>query len=649
MKKNLSIILRFVGLCFSILASLGGIIILRQGATVVGIIVTIIAAILFVVLAIYNDKHPMSGEEALAYRPYLAPALFWIASITIMLLIVSAMSNWSRPASVNRWIDVGWLGSLLCAIIGTLFAVHWHPSWKQYWESITRNRVELIVISCLLLVGLFLRIYILSDHPYPWSGDEASVGIEGERIISGEVTDFFDSGWSGQPNWSFVPTALTLTIFGNNFFAIRLVSALEGTLAILWLYLLARELFGRNIATLAAGFLVAFSYHLQFSRIGVNNIIDSMEVCFVLWLTVRAIRKGQVSDYVWAGLAGGLACYTYVGSRLVLALAIFMLLYTVIRQRGYLRAHFIHLGIFFLSAILAITPLAYYFIHHPDIFMTRLGQENIFTNHWLLNEANRTGASITSILWKQFTDTVLVYISQPASGNFFNSSQPFLSILGSIFFVFGMAYALVKISEPRMMITLFWFWSVVFLGGVLTLSPPANTRLLMTSPVVAIFLALGITQFLETLSRIKLVSPRWLTMISIGLIVILGIQNIIYYFGVYRAQNYFQDATGEYAEKFALELKNLGPGYDYYLLGQPRIFAAFPTIVFLCPENKMFDLTHDTLDTLVLTEGKSNVFVAIPENRSDLQRIEEKYPGGTWEEVGRRYKDEVLYYAYILP
>jgi 4-amino-4-deoxy-L-arabinose transferase-like glycosyltransferase len=649
LKKNLSIILRFVGLCFSILASLGGIIILRQGATIAGIIVTIIAAIIFVFLGIYNDKHPMSEEEALAYRPYLAPSLFWIASISIMLFIVSAMSNWDRPGSLNHWITIGWLGSLLCAIIGTLFAVNWRPDWKQFLENIKRNRVELIIVSCLLLVGLFFRIYIISDHPFPWSGDEASVGIEGERIISGEVTDFFESGWSGQPNWSFVPTALSLTIFGRNFFAIRLVSVLEGTLAILWLYLLARELFGRSIATLAAGFLVAYSCHLQFSRIGVNNIIDSMEVCFVLWLTVRAIRKGQVSDYVWAGLAGGLAFYTYVGSRLVLALAIFLLLYTVIRQRGYFRTHFLHLGVFLFSAILAITPLADYFIHHPDIFMTRLGQENIFTNHWLVNEANRTGVSITSILWKQFTDTILVYISQPAIGNFFNSSQPYLSVLGSIFFVFGMAYALVKISEPRMILILFWFWSVVFLGGVLTLSPPANTRLLMTSPVVAILLVLGITQFFGTLSRIKLVSPRWQTLISVGLVVILGIQNITYYFGVYRNQNYFQDATGEFAEKFGLELKELGSDYDYYLLGQPRIFAAFPTTVFLCPENKMYDLTHDTIDILVLTEGKSNVFVAIPENRSDLERIEEKYPGGTWEEVGRRYKDEVLYYAYILP
>jgi 4-amino-4-deoxy-L-arabinose transferase-like glycosyltransferase len=620
-----------------------------MGAIVTGIMVTVIAAILFVVLAIYSEKHPLSGEEALAYRPYLAPSLFWIASISILIFVVSAISNWDRSAGVNRWIAISWLGSMLCAIIGILFGMHWHPEWKRFVEIIKSNRVELLIVTCLLLVGLFFRIYNLSDHPFPWSGDEASVGIEGERIISGEVTDFFATGWSGQPNWSFVPTTLSLLVFGKSIFSVRLVSVLEGTLAILGLYLLARELFGRSVATLAAGFLVAFTYHLHFSRIGVNNIIDSMTVCFVLWLTTRAIRKGRINDYFWAGLASGLASYTYVGSRLVLALAIFVLLYTVIHQRGYLRTQFSHLGIFFASTFLAMTPLAFYFIRHPDIFMTRLGQESIFLNHWLVNEAKRTGTSIAGILWKQFTGTFLVYISQPAIGNFFNSSQPYLSILGSIFFVFGMVYALVKISEPRMLTVLVWFWAVLILGGVLTLSPPANTRLIMTSPAVAIFLALGLTQFLGILNRMKLLSPRSQIILSIGLLTILGIQNIAYYFGIYRYQNYFQDATGEYAESFGLELQKLGPDYDYYLFGLPRIFAAFPTIVFLCPDNNMYDINSDMIDTLVLNEGKSNVFVAIPENRSDLERIEEKYPVGTWEEIGHRYKNEVLYYAYILP
>ena len=610
---------------------------------------TIAATLLFVLTAFFNEKYPLRDEDARAFKPYLAPTLFWMGSAVSLVFVISSMSNPERTASTDRWIMAGWLGSLLCLIIGMLWVVHWRPpKWRQIGNWFAQNKQELLVVTALLLVGAFLRAYLLTQHPYPWSGDEASVGIEGSRILKGEVTDFFAAGWSGQPNWSFVPTALAEIIFGKTILAIRVVSVAEGTLAVLFLYLLARELFGKTIAALAAGFLVAFPVHLQFSRIGVNNIIDSLTVCLVLWLVIRAIRKGRPSDYLWAGIAGGLTFYTYVGSRLVLALAIFVLAYTAIRQRGYLRSHLAHLGIFLVGAVVAIAPLGYYFIRHPDIFMTRIGEENIFLNHWLVTQSQRSGQSIPAILWKQFTDTVLVYISQPAVGNFFNSPMPYLTIIGSIFFLFGMGYAFTKPLETRMMTLLVWFWSVVIVGGFLTLSPPANTRLVMSTPAVALFLALGIYKFTDYLRQLKLFNQHWQTIVSAMLVLILAGQNVAFYFGVYRYRDYFEDANSELGQQIGLELQHLGPNYDFYLFGVPRVFAAFPTTVFLAPDNGYFDVTSDTIDSSTLRPGRGNIFVAIPENRADLDTIALKYPGGTWETIQRDYKQEVLYYAYLI-
>ena len=89
-------------------------------------------------------------------------------------------------------------------------------------------------------MAFLLRTIDLTAHPYPWSGDEASIGMEARRILNGEITNFFDTGWSLQPNWSFVPTAITEMIFGENILAVRLTSALAGTLAVLFVYLTAR-------------------------------------------------------------------------------------------------------------------------------------------------------------------------------------------------------------------------------------------------------------------------------------------------------------------------------------------------------------------------------------------------------------------------
>jgi len=178
MMKNRSLLPRLLGFCFSILLLLGGIFLLRLSAPIPGAIALATGAILFIVLEIYNEKQPPAAEEAQALKPYLVTALFWIASLTSMSLVVRGMSNWSRPVGVNRWIAVGWLSSLLCAVLGMLFAVRWRPAWKRFLENIKRNRAELLVVSALFLASLLCRVNNLDDHPFPWSGDEASVGIE---------------------------------------------------------------------------------------------------------------------------------------------------------------------------------------------------------------------------------------------------------------------------------------------------------------------------------------------------------------------------------------------------------------------------------------------------------------------------------------
>jgi len=650
MQRSASIIFRIAGLLLACILIFAGISMLKNELLSLGLVLTILGIIFFVLTVILNEKYPPTDEETSFSRSKIMPVIFWFGGIACTLYAIFAMIDTERPASVDRGIAAAWLGSMVCMVVGMLWYNRWRPAkWEQVKEWFTTNKQEILILAGIVLVGVFLRTCQLTQHPFPWSGDEASVGIEGRRILIGEVTDFFAAGWSGQPNWSFVPTALAEIVFGKTFLAVRIVSALEGTLAVFFLYLLARELFDRKVATLAAGFLAAFPVHLQFSRIGVNNIIDSFTVCLGLWLTVRAIRKGRPADYLWAGLAGGLAFYTYVGSRLVLALAMVAIAYTAIRQRGYLRAQWRNILIFLGMAVLVISPLAFYFSRHPDIFMTRLGQESIFLNNWLVRQSENSGQSIAAILWKQFTDTALVYISQSAVGNFFNSPIPYLTVFGSIFFLFGMGFAFFRLLETRMMTLLVWFWSVVIFGGVLTLSPPANTRLVMTGPTVAIFLALGIYKFTELLRRLKIFNEEWQTAISVILVVAMGLQNIAFYFGVYRYDDYFEDATGELTQQIGLELKSLGPEYDYYLFGLPRVFAAFPTVVFLNPQNGMYDLNSDAIDGLTLTPGKPVIFAAIPENIVDLKRIEQKYPGGTWKEVPRCYKEEVLYYAYILP
>jgi 4-amino-4-deoxy-L-arabinose transferase-like glycosyltransferase len=520
----------------------------------------------------------------------------------------------------------------------------WHPV-----ETVKANRWEVGLLAGILLLAFLLRTVLLTSHPYPWSGDEASIGMEASRILKGEITNFFDTGWSSQPNWSFVPTAITELIFGRNIIAIRMASALAGTLAVLFVYLFGREMFNPAIALMAGAFLAAMPYHLHFSRVGVANIVDSLFSAAMFWLIARGINRDDARYYYTAGAVAGLSIYTYAGTRLVLILAALTFLFLILRQKHYLATHWKHLFAFAGAAILSAAPQAAYFARHPDIFMGRFGQEGILLNGWLTARVAATGQSAAQILFNQFARTTLVFIASAAPGNFFNSPEPYLTLIGSVLFLLGMAYALSHLLEPRYFILLIWFWTVILFGGILTSNPPANTRLLMTTPAVALFLAIGSYKILEYLQKFSLIKPRAFTPALVLLSLVLMFQNVNYYMFTYRTNMYFQDANGEYAMEVGEMARSLGRDTSIYVLGEPRIFSGFPTLVFIAPDNFRMDLGAGNLEAFQLAKGEKAAFFATPENHALLATIMEKYPGGEAGYVHRKPRpEEILFEFYVL-
>jgi 4-amino-4-deoxy-L-arabinose transferase-like glycosyltransferase len=369
----------------------------------------------------------------------------------------------------------------------------------------------------------------------------------------------------------------------------------------------------------------------------------------VFWLLVRGIKRDDPRYYYTAGAAAGLCIYTYAGTRLVLILAGIILLFLVVRQRDYLTSHWKHLVFFSAGSLISIAPLTAFFARHPDIFIGRFGQEGILFNGWLVQQASLMGKSVLEILVDQFKHTVLVFVASPATGNFFNSPVPYLSVFGSILFLLGMGYALAYLFELRNFILMVWFWTVILFGGVLTMNPPAHTRLLMTTPAVAILMALGTYKILGYIQKFKIFPDRLIVPTFVAIIVVISYQNVNFYMFEYRRNVYFQDANGEYAMEVGLMAKNLGKDFEIYLLGAPRVFSGFASLAFLAPDNPRSDLSAENVATLEITADQRVGIFAIPENRSLLAEISQKYPGGDDGLIYRKSKpDEILFEYYIL-
>ncbi len=645
---NRPAILYILGFIISATLISMGLVFMRRGEVSTGAIMLVIALPLLLFAIRSLEQNPLSEDDFAVSRPFLIPGIAFLLSAGISISAVFNVTNAARTPQMDLAAIIEWLTSILFLIFGVLWVAKWKPtSARAVWEWINNNRVEFGMAAGILLASLIIRMIYLTDHPYPWSGDEASVGLDAVRILNKSITNWFDTSWSGQPNVSFLPTSLSILIFGRTIFAVKMVSVITGTLSVLVIYLLAREWFSLEIALIASGFLAAFPFHLQFSRIGVDNIIDSLMAPLAIWLLFRASRLRSMPTYLAAGIVSGLSIYTYVGTRLVVAMSVGTVIYIAIRQKDFIKTELTNLGAYIAGTLITAAPMAAFFIKRPDLFMTRLGQEGIFFNGWLASQVESTGQSAFKILLDQFSKTILVYFAQNAGSNFLNFDRPYLTILGAVFFLIGITVSLRYFFEQKHFILQMWFWSVIVLGGLLTMSPPANTRMVMTIPTIAIFIGLGISEISGVLLKLKL-KKSWVYGLNVILVLALAVQNLTFYFGIYWSGRFFQDASGELGMETGMELNKLGEDYDLYLFGLPRVFAQFPTTDFLAPDNPKFDLNSDSLQELSLPVDRGAYIVAIPENEDLLKQVMKKYPGGTFETVKRKSSTEVLYYAYIL-
>jgi 4-amino-4-deoxy-L-arabinose transferase-like glycosyltransferase len=522
-----------------------------------------------------------------AHRQPPAVALF----VTSAVLSVYAVERVSGAlTSAEGYLLAGvWLLSIAVYAWSVFRLTQWRPLALAKLRAASRaHRGEALLIVLLLALALAVRIYDLELHPYAFVNDEGEVGKNALAILRGQVANLFATGWSGQPNWSFTPTALAVSLLGNTAFAARLVSAVQGALAVAFVYLLGREAFDRRTAVMAALVLIGLSWHVHFSRLAVNNVVDSFFAAGVFWLLYRALSRGGLLDYLWAGLASGLTVYSYLGSRLVLVLAVSLLVFAWLRRRLRLGSHLRHLLVYAGAVAVVAAPMLAYYFQHVDVFMSRMSAEGILLNGWLQRQVAATGQGAAALLLDQFKKSTFVFITGIAPGQFYNAPRPYLPALAAVFLVLSLGYALWRSAQPRYFLLTAWFWSVVIFGSTLTLGPPSHQRLTMAAPAVALLVAVGLRETFRLLERLQWVPARLALALGVLVAGVASAQGVAFYFGEYRAGHYFEDPSNEFSYEVAQVVRALGPDYRVYLLGAPSVYALFGDFHYLAPEIAYF-------------------------------------------------------------
>lgn len=184
--------------------------------------------------------------------------------------------------------------------------------------SAIEQRYHKYIFGAVLLIGAIIRVWDIGSIPDGFNQDEAMAGVDA-LALSTYNTDRFGmwlpahfTGWDyGQMSvllsYLMVPF---IKIFGFSIYTVRLPIIIISITSIIFIYLLCKELFGKNIALIGATFTVINPWHFMQSRWALDCNMLPHFFLFSVYFLVIAIRKNKKYAYL-SMFFFGLTMYTY--------------------------------------------------------------------------------------------------------------------------------------------------------------------------------------------------------------------------------------------------------------------------------------------------------------------------------------------------
>ncbi len=247
-----------------------------------------------------------------------------------------------------------------------------------------------IVIIFIIFFAFFLRIYRINSFPPGLYSDEAAYAYNSYSLLKTTKDEYgktfplaFKSFGDYKPPltaWLMIPS---IAIFGLNEFAIRLPSALSGTLAVIFVYFLAAEIFRAkdnkkekyfNLIPPISALLLAISpWHLHFSRsnmlVGLETMLTTGGVLFFL----KGLKNPKL--LLVSSLLFSASIYSYYGARVTTVLLV-LSLFIIYFKKLLKLLKFVLLG--FTVGIIFLSPLILSGIKDSQTFLGRTKTISIF-------------------------------------------------------------------------------------------------------------------------------------------------------------------------------------------------------------------------------------------------------------------------------
>jgi 4-amino-4-deoxy-L-arabinose transferase-like glycosyltransferase len=381
---------------------------------------------------------------------------------------------------------------------------------------------------------------------------------------------------------------MTVSVFGQNLTSIRLISVVFGTMTIPALFLLARTLFDRRTALLAALFLATFPPHVHFSRLGLNNIADPFFGTLALAFLARGLldetSKHGRTNFVLAGVCLGLTQYFYEGGKLLYPpLTIAWLGWLIVFGRAGVGQSGIalnaatrrNLTVFALVALVIAAPVYTTLFAHNHTLTPRLNSMGRQAVDWQ-NLQDTTGGPLRA-LWEQIRYPFWFYVQLADTSPWFYGGKTAL-ILGYWVpvFLLGVGHSIWRLRTLAFSLPLIWV-VITALGNSLLRDTTEAPRFVVVFPALALLVAVGIRYTVPLIESFwaqwrSRAGLHWLITAAVVLLVIgLAAAQTAYYFGPHLEAFNLLPETHDPDDAMFRAVK-LPPNTDVHIIGDAIIW-----------------------------------------------------------------------------
>jgi hypothetical protein len=469
---------------------------------------------LILALLLYRDSLTFAIPAATADS---APIRRLPTAVGLVLILATAAINMDVPEEVSSNLQF----VILVAGLGLFI---WGAAGRID-HKVQIDRGEMIAVGAILLLALAVRVWQLETS--------VRLFIDEGNFTRGIALFYYDDDidllrpftevTAFPALYPFMQWHTTL-VFGTTFTGLRIVSTVIGTLNVLAVYLLGRELFNRRVALAAALLLATFPAHLHFSRLGMNNIADPLFGVMALYFVTCGLKHADSRTFYFA-LAGGmlgLTQYFHESGRLTYAPLI--ILWLVILE---MRLRFLSGRVLVRLVIVAVVvafPVYSTLVAGNYSLATRM--QHVRTSGVVTDNLDRP-ETILDHLGMRLSQSYGLHTAGPETSLYYGGDTPFLVGHMTPLFLLGLIYAFWlalrrrHIGTPLLLMWVFFAWIGIALTNTSLMSP----RYIVTFPALALLMALGADVVMRMLW--SPVTRNRLLAAIMGLVVAL---NLVYYF-----------------------------------------------------------------------------------------------------------------------